>query len=305
MSSLMFRRGLLALACVLGLAGAANAQLGPQGFATPDDASYALANAIRHDDSGALASMLGPNWRSLLPARADDVTRERDSFLASWDAQHSSVITPDGNKAVLQAGNNGWVIPLPLVKDGGAWHFDFDAAKKEILARHIGHNELTVIQAMLAICDAQRDYAQREALKGGSPQYARRLLSTPGKKDGLYWEARGSESPSPLGPLLAKAQPGDSTANGYYGYHFRLLYSQGPDARGGAEDYVVNGRMIGGFAVIASPVRYGETGVMTFMVNYNSDVYEQDLGPDTPQRAAAITIFNPDKGWDKADMTAP
>jgi Protein of unknown function (DUF2950) len=305
MSGTIFRRGLLVLAFVVGLAAGVNAQVGPRGFATPDDASYALADAIRHADDGALASLLGPNWRELLPSRADDVARQRDAFLASWDAQHSSVITPDGNKAILQAGVNGWTIPLPLVKEGGMWHFDFDAAKKEILARRIGHNELSVVQALLAICDAQRDYAEREALKGGSPQYARRLMSSPGKKDGLYWEPRGSEAPSPLGPLLAKAQPGDGPENGYYGYHFRLLYSQGPDARGGAFDYLVNGRMIGGFAVIAWPAKYGETGVMTFMVNYNSDVYEEDLGPDTPQRTAAISIFNPDKGWDKADMTPP
>ena len=130
-----------------------------QGFATPDDAADALANAIRHDDEAALASMIGPNWRSLLPRRADDVAHQRDTFLANWDAQHSSAITPDGNKAVLQIGVNGWTVPLPLVKEGGAWHFDFDAAKKEILARQIGRNELTVVQTLLAIVDAQRDYA--------------------------------------------------------------------------------------------------------------------------------------------------
>ena len=169
-------------------------------------------------------------------------------------------------------------------------------------ARLIGRNELAVIQTLLAIVDAQRDYAASDPMKAGLPVYARRLLSSPGKMDGLYWESNPGEPESPLGPLVAKAQPGEIQQYGYYGYRFRLLYSQGPDAPGGAHDYLVNGRMLGGFAVIAWPVRYGETGVMTFMVSHNSDVYEKDLGPDTAQATAAINVFNPDKSWDKADM---
>ncbi len=137
------------------------------------------------------------------------------------------------------------------------------------------------MQTLLAIVDAQRDYAALDPMKVGLPVYARRLLSSPGRKDGLYWENKPGEPESPLGPLVAKAQAGDIQQYGYYGYHFRLLYSQGPDAPGGAYDYLVKGRMLGGFAIIAWPVRYGETGVMTFIVSRNSDVYEKDLGPDT------------------------
>jgi hypothetical protein len=142
-------------------------------------------------------------------------------------------------------------------------------------------------------------------MKTGIETYARRLLSTPGKKDGLYWETKPGEPESPLGPLIAKAQRENGPDEGYYGYYYRLLYGQGPDAPGGAYSYIVNGRMIGGFAAIAWPVRYGETGVMTFMVSHSGDVYEQDLGPDTARRAAAITLFNPGKDWEKSDMAPP
>jgi len=165
--------------------------------------------------------------------------------------------------------------------------------------------ELTVVQSLLAIVDAQRDYSALDPMKTGVATYARRLLSSPGKMDGLYWETRPGAPESPLGALVAKAQPGDREIDGYYGYHYRLLYGQGPAAKGGAYSYLVNGRMIGGFGVIAWPVRYGETGVMSFIVNQNGEVYEQDLGPETAQRAAAITLFDPDKNWQKADTTPP
>ena len=196
-------------------------------------------------------------------------------------------------------------MPIPLVKEAGGWRFDVDAGRIELTAREIGRNELTVVQSLLAIVDAQRDYSALDPMKTGVATYARRLLSSPGKKDGLYWETKPGEPESPLGALVAKAQPGDREVDGYYGYHYRLLYGQGPAAKGGAYSYLVNGRMIGGFGVIAWPVRYGETGVMSFIVNQNGEVYEQDLGPDTPQRAAAITLFDPDKNWQKADTTPP
>ena len=200
-------------------------------------------------------------------------------------------------------GTTGWVSPLPIVKQGNEWRYDVAAGRKEMQARAIGRNELAVIQTLLAVIDAQRDYATLDPMKTGVNVYARRLLSSPGKKDGLYWETKPGEPPSPLGPLLAKAQLGEAQEKGYYGYRFRLLYSQGPDAPGGAYDYLVKGRMIGGFALIAWPVKYGETGVMTFIASHSGDVYEQDLGPDTAQEAAAINVFNPDKDWAKADMT--
>lgn len=275
-----------------------------QGFPTPEAAANALTEAIRKNDDKAVAAILGVGWHDLIPGSdwQDDEIRER--FLKAWDENHT--IIPQGpDKVLVGAGTTGWVSPIPIVKQGNEWRYDVDAGRIELEARLIGRNEYAVIQTMLAIVDAQRDYASLDPMKLGVPVYARRLVSSPGLKNGLYWETRPGEPPSPLGPLLAKAQLGDIEQNGYYGYRFRLLYSQGPDAPGGAQDYLVRDRMLGGFAVIAWPVRYGETGVMTFMISNNSDVYEKDLGADTAQRAASITVFNPDSTWDKADMTPP
>jgi hypothetical protein len=273
-------------------------------FATAQEAADALTEAIRKDDNAAVQAILGVGWRDLIPGnrtREDDV---RQRFLEAWD--HGHKLVPDGDdKMYIEAGTTGWVSPLPLVKDARGWRYDVEAGRKEIIAREIGRDEYTVIQTLLAIVDAQRDYVSLDPMKAGVPAYARRLLSAPGKKDGLYWEARPGDPASPLGELVAKAQPGDAPGEGYFGYRFRMLYGQGPDAPGGAYSYLVNNRMIGGFAVIAWPVTYGETGVSTFMVSQSGDVYEKDLGPDTPTAAAAISLFNPDKTWDKADMTPP
>jgi hypothetical protein len=296
-------RVLAALILSVGLWTAALAQAPVlQGFPTPEAAAEALTDAIRKNDDKAISAILGKSWNDFVPGSdwQDEEIRER--FLKAWDEGHK--IIPDGpDKALVGAGTTGWVSPIPIVKQGNEWRYDVEAGRVEMEARLIGRNELAVIQTLLAIVDAQRDYAALDPMKVGVPVYARRLVSSSGRMDGLYWEAKPGEPESPLGPLLAKAQLGDVQENGYYGYRFRLLYSQGPDAPGGAYDYLVNGRMRGGFAVIAWPVHWGETGVMTFMVSHNSDVYEQDLGSDTAQRAAAINVFNPDKNWDKADMT--
>jgi hypothetical protein len=194
---------------------------------------------------------------------------------------------------------------VPIVRDGAEWRFDVLAGFKDMVLRRIGYDERAVIQTLLAMVDAQNDYAALDPMKTGSPVYARRLLSSPGKKDGLYWETRPGEPLSPLGPAVARAQADTKSLDGHYGYYFRLLYGQGAAATGGAHDYVVGGRMIGGFGVIAWPVQYGFSGIMTFIVNQNGVVYQRDLGPQTSERAAAITSFNPDKDWDKADMALP
>ena len=296
-------RALAVLVLSAGLSAATLAQA-PQlrGFPTPEAAADALTDAIRKNDDTAITSILGRSWNDLVPGSDYQDEEARQQFLKAWDENHK--IIPEGaDKALVGAGTTGWVSPIPIVKQGSEWRYDVEAGRKEMQARLIGRDELAVIQTLLAIVDAQRDYAALDPMKAGIPVYARRLVSSPGRKDGLYWETGPNEPPSPLGPLLARAQPGDVQQNGYYGYRFRLLYSQGPDAPGGAHDYLVKGRMLGGFAIVAWPVRWGETGVMTFMVSHNSDVYEQNLGPDTEQRAAAINIFNPDRGWDKADTT--
>ncbi len=306
MSGSLLRRGLLALVLVTGFAASAVAQPAArlQGFPTADAAAAALTDAVRSKNIKAIASMFGNDWRDFVPADADERDRRRANFLAAWDESHKVTVT-DGTKAVVEVGKSGWTLPVPIVKDGAEWRFDIEAGRKEMWARQIGRDELAVIQTLLAIVDAQRDYAALDPMKTGAPAYARRLLSSPGRKDGLYWEAPAGQPQSPLGPAVAKAQAGSSTPDGHYGYNFRLLYAQGPAAPGGARDYIVGGRMIGGFGVIAWPLRYGETGVMTFIVSQSGDVYQRDLGPETAQRAAAIVVFNPDKDWTKADMTPP
>jgi len=277
----------------------------PQGFATPEAAADALTEAVRRDDDKVVSAALGAGWRDFVLGRPEDEERTREKFLQAWDASHKVVV--DGNKATIEVGTTGWTAPIPLVKDGDQWRFDVEAGRKEITARQIGRNELSVIQSLLALVDAQHEYAALDPMKVGAPVYARRLLSSPGRKDGLYWDAAPGEPESPIGPALAtaQAQGQGGTEDGYYGYRFRLLYSQGPDAPGGAYDYLVKGRMIGGFAILAWPVRYDDTGVMTFMVNQDGVVYEQDLGPDTATKAAAINVYNPDKSWAKADVTPP
>ena len=238
-----------------------------------------------------------------MPATSEQVQARRAAYLAAWDEGHEVKVS--GDKATIVAGKAGWTLPIPIVKDGAEWRFDAVAGWREMRLRQIGHDEAAVIQTMLAIVDAQRDYVALDPMKTGSPVYARRLLSSPGSKNGLYWETTPGEPQSPLGPAVARAQVDGKSPDGHYGYYFRLLYAQGPAAPGGARDYIVNGRMIGGFAAIAWPVRYGVTGVMTFIVDYKGEVFQQDLGPDTAQRAGMMTTFNPDKGWVKADMTPP
>jgi Protein of unknown function (DUF2950) len=299
----LIRRALLAFALCAGLSAGALAQT-PQlrGFPTPEAAADALTEAIRKDDDKAITAILGSSWHDFLPGSDQDDDEDRAKFLKAWDEGHKIIPENDG-RVLVGVGSTGWISPLPIIKQGSDWRYDIVAGQKELQARQIGRNELSVVQTLLAIVDAQRDYASLDPMKTGFNVYARRLLSSPGRKDGLYWETKPGEPPSPIGPLLAKAQLGEAQEKGYYGYRFRLLYSQGPDAPGGAYDYLVKGRMIGGFAVIAWPVRYGDTGVMTFIVSQAGDVYEQDFGPDTAQETSTISVFNPDKSWAKADMT--
>jgi hypothetical protein len=302
MSGTVLRRGLLAPVLLTALAARVAAQQAgkTQGFATPDAAATALTDAVRKDDDKAVAAMLGEWWRVFVPTRERDFGRERALYLAAWDDNHK--VTIDGDKAIVEVGKTGWTLPIPIVKDGAEWRFDAEAGIGELGAREIGRDELGAIQTLLAIVDAQREYAVMDPMKTGSPVYARRLKSLPGRKDGLYWPAVPGEPESPLGELVANAQDDGIAPGGHYGYNFRLLYAQGPAAPGGTRDYLVNGRMLS-FAAIAWPGHYGETGIMTFMVNYDGVVYQRDLGPETRLLAPAIASFNPEKGWEKADVT--
>ena len=309
MSGTMFRRGLLAVVVFAGLAGGlaggavAQQTARLQGFPTAEAAADAFTDAVRKGDQKTLGALLGPQWGEFVPTTSAQREERRKAYLAAWDESHEVKVS--GDKATIMAGKAGWTLPIPLAKDGAEWRFDPVAGWREMRLRQIGHDESAVVQTMLAIVDAQRDYAAMDPMKTGSPVYARRLLSSPGRKDGLYWQAKPGEPQSPLGPAVARAQVDGNAPDGHYGYYFRLLYGQGPAAPGGARDYIVNGRMIGGFGAIAWPVRYGVTGVMTFIVDYKGEVYQQDLGPETAQRAGMLTTFNPDKGWVKADMTPP
>jgi hypothetical protein len=302
MSGLVLRRGLLAPVLVAALATRAAAQQAgkTQGFPTADAAATALTEAVRKDDDKAIAAMLGEWWRVFVPNRERDFGRERALYLAAWDASHK--VNVDGDRAIVEVGTTGWTLPIPIVKDGAEWRFDSEAGIDELGAREIGRDELGAIQTLLAIVDAQREYAVMDPMKTGSPVYARRLKSLPGKKDGLYWPAKPGEPESPLGELVADAQDDGIAPGGHYGYNFRLLYAQGPAAPGGALNYLVDGRMLS-FAAIAWPGHYGETGIMTFMVNHDGVVYQRDLGPETRLLAPAIASFNPETGWEKADVT--
>ena len=207
------------------------------------------------------------------------------------------------DKTVLIVGKEEFPFPIPVVRKDGKWQWDTAAGKDEILTRRIGENELATIGVMRTFVAAQFEYAQRER-DGKGIQYARRLMSRDGRKDGLYWPASSDDDASPLGPLIAAAYSEGYRRSGdrpsaYHGYNFRMLYAQGPNARGGALEYIMKDRMIGGFALIATPAEYGNSGVMTFIVNQDGDVFQKDLGPDTKAAAARIKTFDPDADWVK------
>lgn len=228
----------------------------------------------------------------------------REKSLLRYD-EKNRMETEGDEKVILHIGNNDWPFPIPIVKTGERWRFDTTQGKEEILSRRIGKNELDAIQTCLAYVDAQREYAAMDRDSDGLQAYAQKFRSTKGKKDGLYWEAAPDEEPSPLGPLVAKARSdgymkGEKPAP-YNGYFFRILTAQGANAKGGAYSYLVKGKMVGGFALVAYPASYGSSGVKTFIVNHEGVVYEKDLGRKTAKLAKFMKAFNPDKTWKKAE----
>ena len=278
-----------------------------QTFASPRQAVQALVTAVRADDAGQLLHVFGQQGDKLVRSGdrvADKTARER--FVSAYDKAHKIVMDTD-DKAVLAIGDHAWPFPIPMIKKDGAWHFDTAAGEEEILDRRIGRNELSAIQVCRAYVDAQSEYASQDRSGDGLLEYASRFRSSPGQHDGLYWPADENEPESPLGPLMASAQAegyGMKRVAGhrrepYHGYYYRILTRQGEGATGGAYDYVVRGHMIGGFALVAFPAKYGASGVMTFIVNQDGVVYQKDLGPDTASLARRMTEFNPDKSWKK------
>jgi hypothetical protein len=269
-------------------------------FATPEEGSIALADAVRSGDPQRLLSVVGPSSKNWIFS-GDDVSDRADwkKFLELYDAKHALDKSASGS-AVVTVGKDAWPFPAPLVKTPAGWHFDSEAGRMEVLKRRVGRNELDTIQTLLAIVDAQREYVRVDNDKDGFTTYAKLFRSSPGKKDGLYWPVAPGEPQSPLGPLLAEAaKAGYSTGDvvPYHGYLFRMLTAQGPAAHGGAFDYLVRGKLFGGFAVVAWPSKYANSGIMTFIVNHEGIVFQRDLGDDTAGRVAKITRFDPDKSW--------
>ncbi|MGG5818218.1 DUF2950 domain-containing protein [Falsiroseomonas sp. HW251] len=277
----------------------------PQAFGSPEDGFAAFVAAIRSGEMRRLERVIGSANMPLVRDIDPGIARQaRERFLAA-QAEKSEITRPSPDRAVLQVGPDGWPLPLPLVRRGNAWRFDSAAARQEILDRRIGRNELDTIETLRAIADAQDDYARTAGRQGAFSAYARRFFSTPGQRDGLYWDTAPGEPGSPLGPMLAAASAGGyartraDTPQPFHGYLFRMLERQGPAAPGGAADYVVNGRMIGGWAAIATPYRWGSTGIMTFMISHAGDVWQANLGPETARIAAGIASFDPGQGWEK------
>lgn len=277
--------------------GATNAAYAQKDFKSPEEAMTAFGEAVAKNDQATLKALLGNDFRELIPPVGAEL---RSRFVTAWNTAHA-IQASGSDRADITVGDDGWTLPIPLVKSPQGWHFDTRAGAEEMRLRRIGRNELAVIQTMLAIYDAQREYASTDHDGSGVLAYARKLSSAPGKHDGLYWPAGPDEQPSPLGEAFLTAGTRNPRQAGYYGYHYKLLTSQGPHAPGGAYDYVVNGKLFGGFAVIAWPVRYGDTGIKSFMVSHDGQVYGRDLGPDSAAKAAATTSFDPAPGWTKEE----
>ena len=274
-------------------------------FASAQEAAAALAGAVRAADKDELFAVVGPDSKSWILS-GDDVADRADwkKFLEAYDQKNG--LQASGDKAVLEVGNDAWPFPAPIVKGkDGKWAFDAKAGREEVLNRRVGRNELDTIQTLLAVVDAQREYAAGDLDGNGFADYARKFRSSPGKKDGLYWPDEAGKPQSPLGELAAEAAAegygkGTNKNQAYHGYRYKLLTAQGKNAPGGAYDYMVGGKLLGGFAVLAYPASYGNSGIMTFVVNHEGVVYQKDLGAGTAAAAASISRFDPDKTWRKA-----
>jgi hypothetical protein len=280
-------------------------------YTSPEEAVKALVDAARTGNKAELLAVLGPESKEIISSGDEVADREaREHFVSDYEEKNElEKESPD--KVVLSVGQDNWPLPIPIVKKDGRWVFDTEAGKEELLNRRIGRNELNTIDVMHAFVDAQREYASKDRNGDGAVEFAQRIISTKGKEDGLYWEAKEGQEESPFGPLIAEAAKGGykytekKTQNGkpspYHGYFFKILKGQGPNAPGGQYDYVVNGKMILGYGLLAYPASYGSSGVMTFIINQDDVVYQKDLGEDTAKIAESITTYNPDKTWTKVE----
>ena len=270
-------------------------------FATPEEAIHAIGDAAEHNDSAAMLKLLGPAAKALVAPAGDAGAREDRANFARMvhDKIHVERDPTNPTRVTFSVGKEDWPFPVPLVRDKtGQWHFDAEQGKTEILARHIGRNELNAVEVCRGYVEAQMEYANVDRDADGNLEYAQRMVSSPGKQDGLYWEGQaGSLVPKSFAAAAGAAAEAGRKLQPYHGYYYRILKSQGPAAEGGAVSYVVKGEMIGGFALVAWPAEYGVSGVKTFIVNHRGVVYEKDLGPTTATLARQMTQFNPDKTW--------
>lgn len=262
-------------------------------FPTPEKAAQAFVEALgtEHADQARLTDLLGNEWRSFIPREGVERS-DVDAFLKQYREQHHIEKTSD-HKAILSVGSDHWTLPIPMIKGANGWRFDLNAGSAEVRARRIGRNELAALQSVLTYHDAQMDYASVDRNGDGALEYAQKIFSTTGKHDGLYWADDDSDQISPLGPSFGKTIAGED----WHGYHFRILDGQGPSAPGGAYSYRIGDKMSRGFALIAWPAKYDDTGVMSFMISHEGQVFEKDLGPGGDKLAQSMKRFDPDDSW--------
>lgn len=287
----------LALLISLPLVGVAAEQ---RTFATPEEAVSVLIEAFQSPEDAGLIAIFGEEHQRLVvsPDKAENAAMRTKALSALQTFHALEPVTP--TRMTLLVGTEAWPFPIPLVRERGAWRFATEVGEDEIINRRIGANERSAITVLRAYLDAQRQYASRDRNGDEVLEYAQKLASTPGQQDGLYWEANADEEASPFGPLIAASSEylqGHAVGDAFRGYHFRVLKRQGKNAPGGAFNYVINGRMIAGFAMVAYPAEYGVTGVMTFVVSNTGKIYEKNLG----QAGAKVREFNPDASWKKVD----
>jgi len=274
-------------------------------FSTPEDALKGLVEAVKAHDKDALGQIFGPSAKELRSSDDVQAAAEFDEF-AKHVAEKTNLVKEDDSKAIIYLGNENWPFPIPLVKTNDQWFFDTDAGKEEILNRRIGEDELTAILVCRTYVKAQREYVLKDWDNDGILAYAQKLRSDPGKKNGLFWRHAPDEAVSPLGELVARARmegykKGKSVFKEqplpFHGYYFRVLTGQGKNAPGGKYNYIINGNMVAGFALVAFPSNWGKSGVMTFIVNQQGKVYQKNLGPGTMKIAQEMKSYNPDETW--------
>lgn len=289
----------------------ANSAMAQQGnektFASPGDAVLAIYNAVKSNDTQTITAIFGSNADPILHSGDEVADKNRAvNFITKYEQMHRIVQEPD-QSVTLYIGAENWPMPIPLVKNSaGAWYFNTETGKQEILYRRVGTNENDAIEILHALVAAQRDYASTLHDGSKSTYYAAKFISDSGKQNGLYWQTSENDPPSPIGPLLVSAADEGYTAKQgqqipFHGYYYRIVTKQGAAAKGGARDYMMNGELARGFAFLAYPAEYRNSGVMTFIVNKDGVVYQKDLGPDTAQTASSLSEYNPDKSWDPVE----